>query len=169
MKGNKMNVKKVVGIIVAAFVAIGLLAACDSTPTAQSAGQDQTEQSFKQQSAAVPYPVDELKDSLERRNLKERLLRTNNPNLQGYVYLMSFGKFVGYYTVKGKISSVQSQMTTDNLVVDKSHGAVTVNAPGDDGSYGQNEGGDKGIFFFTTEGAFVETTLDFLWSDKIQN
>jgi len=37
-----------------------------------------------------------------------------------------------------------------------------VNAPGDDGSYGANE---DGIFFFTTEGAYVTTNLDYLFAE----
>jgi hypothetical protein len=149
-----------------------VLAACDDpTPSngAQRSGQAQTEQAFAQQQAAVPYPADALKDSLERRNLRERLLRTNNASKVGYVYLLSFsGQPLGYYVIKGKVSSTQSQMTTDNLIQTNCHSSngcndVAVNAPGDDGSYGQNEAGE---FFFTVEGAFVETSLNYLYSDQ---
>lgn len=140
-----------------------------SKPGAQEAGQKQTEQAFKQQSTAVPYPADQLKDSLERRNLKERLLRDNKPNAIRYVYLLSFAEPLGYYTIKGKVSSTQSQMTTDSLVrrycksCSGGGQAVTVPAPGDDGSYGANE---EGIFFFTTEGVMVTTNLDYVVSDQ---
>lgn len=152
-------------LVITAMLAVGTLAACDDgKPTAQKQGQAQTEQAYAQQSAAVPYPVDQLKDSLERRNIRERLLRTNKPNAIGYVYVMSFGKIIGYYTVKGKVSSTQSQMTTDQLEIDHgSYGQSVVNAPGDDGSYGANE---PGIFFFTTEGAMVETNLDYIVADQ---
>lgn len=160
--------------IIAAFTAVLCvlsLAACGDKKgsTAQSEGQSQTEKAFKQQSEAVPYPVDKLKDSLERRNIRERLLRTNDPSKIGYVYLLSFSKPLGYYVIKGKVSSTQSQMTTDNLIVDGCPGGsdgrcpTVVNAPGDDGSYGQNE---DGVYFFTTEGAMVTTTLDFVYSDQ---
>lgn len=157
--------KKVIGIIAATILAAGSLAACEDVPkgTAQGNGQAQTEEAFAQQSTAVPYPASELRDSLERRNLKERLLRTNKPNQQGFVYLMSFGKIIGYYGVKGKVSSTQSQMTTDSLVIDRHEGDVVVSAPGDDGSYGANE---PGIFFFTTEGQMITTNLDYVWSDN---
>jgi hypothetical protein len=139
---------------------------CDSSskPTAQKQGQAQTEQAYKQQAAAVPYPADQLKDSLERRNIRERLLRTNKPNAIGYVYVMSFGKIIGYYTIKGKVSSTQSQMTTDQFDIDEgNYSHLAVNAPGDDGSYGANE---PGVFFFTTEGAMVETNLDYIVADQ---
>jgi hypothetical protein len=140
-------------------------AGCTGKSEAQSKGQEQTEQAFAQQAGAVPYPADQLKNSLERRNIRERLLRTNDPSKIGYVYLLSFSKPLGYYVIKGKVSSNQSQMTTDQLVVKPcdSCDRYVVNAPGDDGSYGTNEGG---IFFFTTEGAMVTTDLDYVYSDQ---
>lgn len=158
--------KKFVAIAIGLVLVAGGLAACESSPknTAQSSGQKLTEDAFAQQQAAVPYPKDQLKDSLERRNLRERLLRTNDPNKIGYVYLLSFtGQPLGYYTIKGKVSNTDSQMTTTDLVIDRIDGDVTVAAPGDDGSYGPNESGN---FFFTTEGAFVETDLKYLYSDQ---
>jgi hypothetical protein len=163
--------KKIAIIGVSAALVFGLAACSESTPStsAQKEGQAVTEQAFDQQSKAVPYPVAELKDSLERQNLRDRLLRTNKPEAIGYVYLMNFGQIVGYYTVKGKVSSTNSQMTTDQLIIkdcnNNGNGCYSsvVNAPGDDGSYGPNE---QGIFFFTTEGAMVTTSLDYIWADN---
>lgn len=155
-------------IIIASLLAAGTVltlsaGACDHKSSAQSTGQKQTEQAYSQQASAVPYPADQLRDSLERRNIKERLLRTNKPNAIGYVYVMSFGKIIGYYAIKGKVSSTQSQMTTDQLDIDHgSYGNSVVDAPGDDGSYGANE---PGIFFFTSDGQMVETNLDYIVSD----
>jgi len=165
-----LEVKRLAAIV-AATLAVGALAGCkDDTPTsnAQEQGQAQTETAFRQQSAAVPYPAAQLTDSLERRNLRERLLRQNKPNSIGYVYLLGMnGSYVGYYAIKGKVSSTQSQMTTTDLVQGCGSGnsyscAVTVPAPGDDGSYGANE---PGIFFFTTEGVLVTTSMDYIVSD----
>jgi hypothetical protein len=161
-------------IIITVGVGLALclgLAACEDTPkdSAQNSGQQLTEDAFAKQQAAVPYPAAELNDSLERRNLAERLRRTNQPNKIGYVYLLSFsGQPLGYYTIKGKVSNTDSQMTTSDLVVSKCHSSsgcndVTVPAPGDDGSYGSNE---PGIFFFTTENAFVTTNLNYLYADQ---
>lgn len=116
---------------------------------------------------ATPYPAAQMKNSLERDNLKQRLLRLNNPSKIGFLYVMSFGKFVGYYTVKGKVSSTQSQMTNSQQTWDSGSGADTVDDSIDDeGTFGQNEGGDKGVFFFTTTGVLVETTLDWIYSDS---
>ena len=65
--------KKPITIAAAVALAAATLAACDdtSTPSAQQQGQKLTEQAYKQQSAAVPYPVTQLRDSLER--VKARL------------------------------------------------------------------------------------------------
>lgn len=120
----------------------------------------------EQQIPAVPYPASQMRDSLERRNLRERLIRFNKPQKVGYLYLMSFGKFVGYYVVKGKVSSTQSQMTNSQQTWEASRDNDTVvDSIGDDGSFGPNEGGDKGVFFFTASGVMVETTLDWVYSD----
>lgn len=153
-------------IAVAVLCGLLVLTGCSTDKnSSQQKGQKESEQAFKQQSGSVPYPVNELKDSLERRNIRERLLRTNKPNAIGYVYILSFGKFIGYYTIKGKVSSTQSQMTTGTLFVRPCSGCdkQPVDSPGDDGSYGDNE---PGIFFFTTDGAMVETSADYIVSDQ---
>lgn len=159
-------------IIVVALAATLGLSACsnesrDTSSRLQEQGQQDTVDAFAKQSAAQPYPKDELSNSLERANLRERLIRTNKADALGYVYVMSFGKIIGYYTVKGKVSSTQSQMTTAQLVTRVCDGGscqyATVDAPGDDGSYGANE---EGIFFFTTTGQMVTTNLDYIWSDN---
>lgn len=168
---------KVISGALALLISSPLLTACwgDSSSTtgnAQADGQKQTQTAFQQQSSAVPYPASQLRDSLERRNIRERLLRTNNPNKQQYVYLMTItGEYIGYYVIKGKVSSTQSAMTTDQLIQPCSQGgdsgsgncAAVVSAPGDDGSYGENE---KGIFFFTTEGVMVTTDMPYIVSDQ---
>ena len=161
--------KKFAVMVLSLLLAAAALAGCEEEKnSAQSSGQQLTEDAFAQQQAAVPYPKEALKDSLERRNLKERLLRTNDANKIGYVYLLSFtGQPLGYYTIKGKVSNTDSQMTTSELIyrycANSSCSDHPVPAPGDDGSYGPNESGN---FFFTTEGAFVETDLTYLYSDQ---
>lgn len=162
--------KKLVAALAAALMLFAL-AGCtdtDGKTTAREEGQKLTEQAFAQQSNAVPYPADKLRDSLERRNLRERLLRQNDPARIGYVYILSFGKFLGYYTIKGKVSSTQSQMTpSDNVSGDMCGSGcsehILSEAPGDDGSYGPNE---DGVFFFTSEGAMVQVSTEYIYSDQ---
>lgn len=162
-----MNVRhKTIVAMLAAATVLGLTA-CESSPKgSQVSGQQQTEQAFRQQSAAVPYPAEQLRDSLERRNLREKLLRYNNPSKISYLYLLSqTGGIYAYFTVKGKVSSNQSQMTTENLIErhsDGTGGNVVTNAPGDDGSYAGNEAGN---FAFTTDGVMVTWDGPYILTD----
>jgi hypothetical protein len=109
--------------------------------------------------AAVPYPLEQMNTFLELEQQREKLLRFNNPAKIGYVYIFNPGvkEPIGYYTISGKISSTDSQMTTGDQVYwtcKHNHGCtpVVVESPSDDGSYGPNE---QGYFFFTTEDVYV--------------
>jgi hypothetical protein len=104
--------------------------------------------------AAEPYPVSQMKDSTERANIIEKLLRFNDPEKIGYLYeLTQTGQIWAFYTIKGKVSSTDSQLTTQQMVDTRDGNPFVMGAPGDDGSYGPNE---PGIFFFTTEGVMIE-------------
>lgn len=163
--------RRVVGIALGAAATLALIGGCTSSQSdAQSQGQAQTEQAYQQQSAAVPYPVSQLNDSLERRNLRERLLRYNNPSKISYIYLLSnTGGMYAFFTVKGKVSSNSSQMTTDQITHWACNGGngghcdnLVVNAPQDDGSYG---GAEPGIFFFTSDNVMVTWDGPYLLTD----
>lgn len=106
------------------------------------------------------YPASQLTDSLELRNQREKLLRFNDPSKLGFAYLFTpMGALVAVLPVKGKISSTQSSMTTSvGVYMDQGTGGggnVAVTVPGDDLSFGPNEGGDAGKFFFTTDDVYV--------------
>lgn len=152
-----------------------LLAGCDApAPKPESTARvemRQNEATQQRLSAAVPAPV--VKTSIERKNLKRRIERINTENMVSYVYLLSqTGKVVAYYTINGKVSSLNSYLTAMERVekVDegwKGNGCpptyVTLEAPDLDGSYGKNI---EGVFFFTTEGAYVEWNGQYIWSDQ---
>lgn len=109
--------------------------------------------------------------TLEKANLDEKRKREENPNAIGYLYVLSFGKILGYYVTKGKISSNGSQATPEQSVdwtchdwsASRSCESVVVDGPQDDGSYGS---GDPGIFFFLADGTKVVTNLDYLQTDR---
>jgi len=127
-----------------------------------------TENNQKKLIAATPLP--ELSSSLERANLAKRYDFLNDQSKIFYVYLIDYGKVMSYYTAQGKISSVNSRLTQEEQVIRdptcySSNGATcrfVVGSPQLDGSYGTN--GD-GIFFFTTEGAYVEWNGKYIISD----
>lgn len=113
-------------------------------------------------------PIPQIEYSQERRNLVRRLTTFNTPDKISYIYLVSFGKVMAFCTVKGKVSSVNSLLTTPDQIFDDPHGykeagSVTVASPQLDGSYGSN--GDA-IFFFTTEGVYVEWNGEYMLCDQ---
>lgn len=120
--------------------------------------------------AKRPYPEGKVTDSVERKNLTEKLLRFNDVNKIAYVTLLSdYGTVIATYTIQGKVSSNQSALTNSDSAYckngDKEWGCTTVHSPGDDGSYGENE---PGIFFFTTSGVLVQWNGKYLLTDAPQ-
>lgn len=139
--------------------------ACNSNATQL---QDVTDNQAKLVTA-VPMP--QLTNSQERTNIAKRAELFNSPDKLSYIYLLSFGKVMAFYTVQGKVSSLNSFMSPQEQIVGadgtpcQSGWTVcfTVQAPDVDGSYGNNP---DGIFFFTTEGAYVEWKGDYMMSDQ---
>ena len=121
---------------------------------------------------AVPIP--QLSTSLERVNVAKRAEIFNSENKISYIYLVNYGRVMAFFTVKGKVSSLRSYMVpTEKLVYGDGRNCdqgnvdtpdcYTVNAADIDGTYGENV---EGIFFFTTEGAYVEWKGDYMMSDQ---
>lgn len=169
-----MNKRFVVSALLLGSVALGLsLTGCGSQPEdSQSKGQRITEEYAAKLTNARPYPLAQMRDSAERANLTERLLRMNNPNKIGYVYeFAQTGALLQHFTIKGKVSSTASQLTPTQNIVNKCVGycPVAVDSMGDDGSFGPEEGGDEGIFFFTTSGVLVEFNGLWLYADAPLN
>lgn len=122
-----------------------------------------------------PTPTD-LDYSLERYNLIRRAYWVNGQrekaiNLPcgiikplGYIVLFSnSGAVIGRFIVDGKVSSLNSFLTPNMIQQTAGEGRVVeTELPDIDGSYGENI---SGIFFFTTDGKYIEWTGDFLYSD----
>lgn len=157
--------KRIFGLVTLLCLVFVAVALADK-PSWYSNDEKITNQIAQKAQADVPYPINQMNHFLERTNIQRRLLAFNKADKIGYLYVMSFGKFVGYYTVKGKISSTQSQMTVIGQTWDAHATTVVAPSMGDDGTYGPEEGGDRGVFFFTQGGVMVETTLDWIYSDQ---
>lgn len=157
-----------IGIMLVAFVLF--CNSCENTYEGQGETQRLEAQITEQQQAVLvkATPPPKLTNSLERENLTKRLVRFNDPNKVSYIYLIDYGKVMGFYTIKGKVSSVNSLLTTGDQIVDDpyaSHmeGGKVVESPQLDGSYGTN--GDA-IFFFTTDDIYVEWNGAYMLCDQ---
>lgn len=155
-----------------AFVVVSFVG-CNEKHVRNTSTQKQEERLTENQQkihlSSTPPP--KLERSQERTNLIERLRRFNTDSKVSYIYLVDYGKVMAFYTVKGKVSSVNSLLTTPEQVqwetTHTAHGSsiagVAVPSPDLDGSYGSN--GDA-IFFFTTDGTYVEWNGRYMLCDK---
>lgn len=149
-------------------VPLFLLTGC----TLESSGSvQQTEQSTvesNQQTLINRIPAPQLSSSLERINIKKRLELWNDENKISYIYLINFGRIVAFHTVKGKVTSGSKRLTTEQKLVNGDYGT---NGYGDfvmesaslDGTYGSS---GEYVFFWTTEGVYVQWSGDYLLSDE---
>ena len=175
--------KIIIGLLVLGFtIFLGFIGtktyACgtgwfDNPCNSNSAQMDDLNANQAKMVSAVPSPV--LDTSLERKNIAARAQLFNKESKISYVYLISFGKVMAFYTVKGKITSLNSYIVPQEQLVygdgtkcDEGSGVSTqrcyvISAPDVDGSYGKNP---DGIFFFTTEGAYVEWSGEYMMSDQ---
>jgi hypothetical protein len=169
-----IRVRNLAAAALVAALTVGGVAACTSSSSAskaQQANNNLAGTTYQEFASAVPYPYAHQapSDPLERLNLARRLTQYNSKGNTNYVYVFDFaGHVLGYYVIKGKVSSTSSQMTSTDVNVQCGYGGTNESctnlAIGDDGSYGPDEGGQFGVFFFTTNGTLVETDQPFLVS-----
>ena len=169
-----MNKKIKIAIAVAlAAIVMAMTAGCNSDgkkpgTDAKSIGDVQAQQqqltidgyNLVQKNPAYQYVAP--KNPLELANLKERLARFSDPSKVGYMYVFIPGtNMVFFSTVKGKVSSMGSSMTSPvGVVKDQgtgNGGNLTVPMPGDDLSYGQEECEATGVFWFDAANVIHET------------
>lgn len=159
-------------IVVIAFLFIWFILAITGPETPKPANELQTSNEI-QKEVVRSVPVPQITTSLERENVSRRATIFNAADKISYIYLVNYGKVMAFYTVQGKVSSLRSYMTpTEKIVTSRGtncedvNGCTTgyiVSAPDIDGTYGENV---SGIFFFTTEGAYVEWNGDYMVSDQ---
>lgn len=177
-----MQKKYLLALPVLALVLLG--AGCDDVPSAppnpSSYQSDTATTQENQKKAQTAVPIPQIANSVERQNIAARAKLFDAQNKTSYIYLISYGKVMAFYTVKGKVSSLNSYMTPQEQLVDGSGKSCSndyigysssgytykpcysVSSPDIDGAYGDNT---DGIFFFTTDGAYVEWKGDYMMSD----
>lgn len=173
--------KKIVSILLLVAVTLCMLTGCDSDYEAQTSDLEKQQSITRDLEQSQPTPTD-IDYSLERYNLIRRAYWVNGQREKalalpcpvdkplGYVVLMLEGVgVVGNYVIDGKVSSLNSFLTPDSEYYEQEYGSNGYSV-GDgnnwladvDGSYGEN---DNGIFFFTTDGKYIEWTGTYIYSD----
>lgn len=169
--------KRIVSILLLVAITLCMLAGCDSDYQEQTSDVEKQHSITKELQRSQPTPTD-IDYSLERYNLIRRAYWVNGQREKalslpcpvekplGYVVLMLEGVgVVGNYVIDGKVSSLNSFLTPDSEYYEYSAGETSKknNWLADvDGSYGEN---DNGIFFFTTDGKYIEWTGTYIYSD----
>lgn len=166
----KLIISGIIGLIIGG---VAIVAFAGGGPASNNAI---TESNNLTKTIANNVPVPQLTTSSERKNVAKRAELFNNEEKISYIYLVSYGKVMAFYTVQGKVSSLRSYMTPTQKIVGYNGadcdwglastgnaGCYTIDAPDIDGTYGENV---EGIFFFTTEGAYVEWKGEYMMSDQ---
>ena len=174
-----MNGKKIVVVTGSIVLILATATACNEDKPAPQVGQNvsnfnqiqnQNEaETVKAYNAALKnvenqYPASQMNNPLELKMLRERDLYLNDENKTQYLYIFPTGRNeVFYSTVKGKVSSMTSQMTaTDGAYIDGGQyngGNLPLPMPQDDLSYGGSPCGDQGIFWFDAQGGYHQACV----------
>jgi hypothetical protein len=149
------------------LVVLSLLSAsCDFTPSARQIAEQAQVQAANAATVAVQIPS--VSYFQEKRTIAKWASRWDKPSVPTYVYIVSFGKVLGYYVADGKPASTRSYLMPEERVGGGgSAGYYTETMPDIDGTYGDN---NPGIRFFTAEGVAVEWAGDgasYLYSDAL--
>lgn len=160
--------KRIVFALVACVV---LFASCDIEPP-RASEQAQIAQAQMAEQAATAVPIPTVSYFQEKRTIAKWAERWDKPSVPTYVYLVSFGKIIGYYVADGKPASTRSYLMPEEAYQKMTYGDNRASynwnvtqAPDIDGTYGEN---NPGIRFFTAEGVAVEWAGDgasYLYSD----
>lgn len=172
--------KKILTVIISLIILV-LMSACGITAISGSREDvKSTIEIVNRLQTNQPTPTD-IDYSLERYNLIRRTYWVNGQREKanalpcevekplGYIVLFTDnGGVIGNFIVDGKVSSLNSFLTPDSEYYEKADTGFKVEERSNkwladvDGSYGEN---DSGIFFFTTDGKYIEFTGAYLYSD----
>jgi hypothetical protein len=164
-------------IFIVLFIALFVFCGCDMETSTQGIEMKKQEETQKSLTESVPVP--KITKSTTREALSKRAQLFDANNKITYIYLINYGKVMAFFTVQGQAVSLRSYLTPMETIVDYNgnvcsgdsynncysagYGGIVVQAPDLDGTYGDNP---DGIFFFTTEGAYVEWKGDYMVSDQ---
>lgn len=139
---------------------------CSSATDQKQIEQESVTAQLVRLTKAVPTP--RLETSLERINISKRLQLFSDESKISYIYLVSFGKVMAFYTVKGKITSGAKRLTSPQQLVESTwcgsgNCSLVTDAPELDGTYGHSA---DYIYFWTTDGTYVQWNGEYMLADQ---
>jgi hypothetical protein len=148
-----------------AFILLTNADSCTPTPTTQDIEQSKVEENQKRLMTETDIPI--LHSSLDRKQISKRLVMFEDENKVSYIYLISFGKVMAFYPVKGKVTSGSKRLTTNEKLERGDGGEYScdfvMESPSLDGTYGTS---DSYIFFWTTDGTYIQWNDAYLLCDR---
>lgn len=142
-------------LIIAAIVALSLAGCVEGEKSAKS---------VQAQKAAQAANSINFTENAEIDNIKRRLELTSSPSAIGFILLMNeSGQPIMYTSVKGKITSGGKRLTEPDRTYTSASNTVVRQASSDEGTYGSS---DPYIFFWTSEGQYIQHNGKYLYSDK---
>ena len=168
-----------ISLVVVLAIVFALLSCCSCDETHSKTKQDinNTLSIGNKMVQNQPTPTD-IDYSLERYNLIRRAYWVNGQREKaialpceitkplGYVVLFTeSGQVIGQFTVDGKVTYLDTWLTPDSEYYEQYTGSYSNSnewLPDVDGSYGPKK---DGVFFFTTDGKYIEWTGLYLYSD----
>lgn len=180
--------KRILALLMTLVLMISSLVGCDDYVPEERGSEQETKATVEiadKLAKNQPTPTD-IDYSLERYNLIKRAYWVNGQREKanalpceiqkplGYIVLFTeSGSIINQFVVDGKVSSLNSFLSPDSECYEiggestdrdiYNNGTQENDWLADvDGSYGKN---DNGIFFFTTDGKYIEWTGTYLYSD----
>jgi hypothetical protein len=153
------------------FSLIALIAAVISTSCVDGNGHNNTVSDSGVEKASVTVITDSNGNTIEQKNIVERLKRDNQPGSIKHLYVISAysGQTLIYSTVNGKVTSSGKRLTpatvcgngfenpgSNNSILIGGTNYTTNEVLGDDGAYGSS---DPYIYWFDVKGVYHQHYL----------
>lgn len=158
VKGDLMMKKSLKVVLSLTIGASLLLAGCEDT---ESKAQMKDKIGYSE-SLMKQVKTPKLSRSLERENIRQRLIVSNDPLTLQWIYPMSAGRVLGRFPVKGKITSSGKRLTPSSVEVPDGYRESTELAD-ESGAYGSSV---EYIFWFDPSGEIHSHRGDFFMSPR---
>lgn len=154
MKKNFTVIDSLICMAIVAILAAMIVPALTGCDQRSAKSKEIQQQRRVIETAQANIPIPQVSYYQERRTIAKWTQRWDKPNVPCYVYLVSYGKVIGYYVTDGKPACTRNYILPEYK--HNSHGrwGCCLEPTADlDGTYGDN---NPGIRFFTAEGTAVE-------------